>query len=213
MNGNIQTQDFDGPRSPASVKTAPIVMVVLAATMIGASSGVLIADRNALLLLKENVASRLAGVRSYLLATPDTASAKPETPDVIPTGLPSVVAIHYSSKPDSTHMAFELQVTDLVRTGKLRNPDRIYFDLQDRSQEQGTFKRLKKQKTISIAGNLLTGVRIAQRKQGATRIVLDLKCFCDFTYQTSPGPPSRLMVEIWPRPGGAPASNAQHSTS
>ena len=102
-------------------------------------------------------------------------------------------------------MAFDLQATDLVRTGKLRNPDRIYFDLQDRSQERGTLKRLKKQKTISIAGNLLTGVRIAQRKQGATRIVLDLKCFCDFTYQTSPGSPSRLVVEIWPRPGGATA--------
>ena len=110
-------------------------------------------------------------------------------------------------------MAFDLQATDLVRTGKLRNPDRIYFDLQDRSQERGTLKRLKKQKTISIAGNLLTGVRIAQRKQGATRIVLDLKCFCDFTYQTSPGSPSRLVVEVRARRTGPSAANAQRSAS
>ncbi len=201
MNGNIQ----------ASVKTTPVAMVIMAAAMIGASSGVVIADRDASFL--KNLASQFAGVRRYLLATPDTASAKPETPNVIPTGLSSVAAIHYFPKPDSTHMAFDLQATELVRTGKLRNPDRIYFDLQARSREQGASKRLKTQKTISIPGNLLTGVRISQLKQGATRIVLDLKCSCDFTYQTSPGPPSRLTVEIRPRPNGASGSNAQRGAS
>jgi hypothetical protein len=213
MNGNIQTQGFDAPKSPASAKNGPVVLVVLAATMIGASSGVLIADRDALFDLKKNLASNLAGVRSYLLATPDNANSKPETPNVIPTGRPSIVAIQYSSQPDSTHMAFDLQATDLVRTGRLRNPDRIYFDLQDRSREQGTLKRPKMQKTVSIAGNLLTGVRISQRKQGAMRIVLDLKCTCDFTYKTSPGPPSRLMVEIRPRTASASSSSPQRDAS
>jgi hypothetical protein len=196
-------QYFDGRKSPTPVKTTPIVMIILAATMIGAPSGLLIADRDALPLLKKNIASQLAGVRSYLLAGADTASAKPETPEVIPTGLSSIVAIYYSSKPDSAYMAFDLGVVDLVRAGKLRSPDRIYFDLQDRSREQGTSRRLKTQKAVSIAGNLLTGVRISQRKPGATRVVLDLKRSCDFTYQTSPGPPSRLMVEIRPCPTGA----------
>ncbi len=213
VNGNIQVQDFGGPKSPTSVRTAPVVMVVLAATMIGASSGVLLADRDALLLLKSNLASRLAGVRGYLFSSADTATAKPETPNVIPTGLSTVAAIHYSSKPASAHLAFDLQAMDLVRTGKLRSPDRIYFDLKDRSLEQGTLKRPKMQKTISIAGNLLTGVRISQRRQGATRIVLDLKCSCDFTYQTSPGSPSRLMVDVRPRPTGTSPADAQRSAS
>ena len=103
-------------------------------------------------------------------------------------------------------MAFDLEAVDLVRTGMLRSPDRIYFDLQDRSRKQDTLRRLKTQKTVSIAGDLLTGVRISQRKPGATRIVLDLKRSCDFTYQTSPGNPSRLMVEIRPCPAGGAAS-------
>ncbi len=188
-------------------------MVVWVATMIGVSSGVLIADRGAWLLLKNNLASQIAIVRSYLFATPDNASAKPEPPNVIPTGFSSIVAIQYSSQPDSTHMQFDLQATDLVRTGKLRNPDRIYFDLQDRGREQGALKGTIKQKVISIAGNFLTAVRISQRKQGATRIVLDLKCSCDFTYQTSLGPPVRLMVEVRPRPTGASASNSQRNVS
>jgi hypothetical protein len=213
MNGNIQTQDSDGRKSPASLKTAPVILVVLAATMIGASSGVLLADRDALLLVEKNLAARLASVRGYLLAPPDTASAKPETYNVIPTGLSSVVAIQYSSNPDSTRMAFDVQAMDLVQTGRLRNPDRIYFDLQVRGPEHVASKRLKTQKTVNIAGNLLTRVRISQRKQGATRIVLDLKCSCDFTHQTSPGTPSRLMVEIRPRPTVASSSSSERSAS
>jgi hypothetical protein len=203
VNGNSRMQDFDGPKSPTPAKAAPIVMVVVAATMIGAASGILIADQDALLRLQKNIASQLAGVRGCMLASAETASAKPETPKVIPTGLSSIGAIYYSSKPDSAHMAFDLEAAHLVRTGKLRSPDRIYFDLQDRSLERGTLRRLKTQKAVSIAGDLLTGVRISQREPGATRIVFDLKRSCDFTYQTSPGPPSRLMVEIRPCPTGA----------
>jgi hypothetical protein len=185
VNGNNEMQDFEGPKAPTPVKIAPIVMLILAMTMVGASSGIIIADRDALPFLKQNIASQLAGVRNYLL---DTASAKPETPTVIQTGISSIVAIYYSSKPDSARVAFDLEKAELVRAEELRSPDRIYFDLQARSREQGASRRMKTQKAVSIAGNLLTRVRIAQRKPGATRIVLDLKRSCDFTYQTSPGP-------------------------
>jgi hypothetical protein len=204
VNGNNEMQDFEGPKAPTPVKIAPIVMLILAMTMVGASSGIIIADRDALPFLKQNIASQLAGVRNYLL---DTASAKPETPTVIQTGISSIVAIYYSSKPDSARVAFDLEKAELVRAEELRSPDRIYFDLQARSREQGASRRMKTQKAVSIAGNLLTRVRIAQRKPGATRIVLDLKRSCDFTYQTSPGPPSRLMVENRPRPTDSSASN------
>ena len=203
MNRYIETQDFDEPKSPQRVRIVPIVMIVMAAMMIGATSGVLIADRNALLFLENDIASQLARVRGYLRASANTASAKPEAPKGIPTGLSSIIAIHYSSKPGSTQMAFDLEAVDLVRTGKLRSPDRIYFDLQDRSREQGTLRRLKTQKAVSIDGDLLTRVRISQGQPGATRIVLDLRRSCDFTYQTSPGSPSRLLVEIRPCTTGA----------
>lgn len=203
VNANSQMQDFDGSRSLPHVKTMPIVMIMLAATLIGAPCGILVADRNILPGLEQNIASKLVSVRSYLLGSADAASAKPETPEVIPTGLASIVAIYYSSKPDSTRVEFDLEALDLVRTEKLRRPDRIYFDLQDRRPGKGTFRQLKNQKAVSIAGNLLTGVRIAQRKPGATRIVLDLNRSCDYTYQTSDGAHSRLMVEIRPRPNGA----------
>ncbi len=203
---NIGMHDFYGTRSPRPIKATPIVMIVLAATMIGTSSGVLIADRNALFFLRENAAAQFALVRGYLKGNAITSSPKPAAPTVISTGLSSIIALSYSSEADSAHLSFDLEDTTLVRTGKLRSPDRIYFDLQERSREQGTSKQLKPQKAISIAGNLLTTVRISQSKLGATRIVLDLKSPCDFTYQTPLGPPSRLVVEIRPRPTTATSS-------
>jgi hypothetical protein len=152
VNGNIEIQDFGGPKSPTPMKTMPMVMVILAATIIGAPCGILIAERDALPLLKENIASQLADVRSHLLVSANAASAKPEIPEVIPIGLSSIVAIYYSSKLDSAHIAFDLEAADLVRTGMLRSPDRIYFDLQDRSREQGLLRQLKTQKAAASSG-------------------------------------------------------------
>jgi hypothetical protein len=202
-NANIEMQGFDGPKSPTVARTMPVAVVMLAAMMIGTPCGILMADRDILPFLKQNIASQLASVRNYLLVNADTAGAKPETSEVIMTGLASIVAIHYSSRTDSAHVAFDLESMDLVRTERLRGPDRIYFDLQDRSREQGIVRRMKTKKAVSIAGSLLTRVRIARRNPGTTRIVLDLKRSCDYTYQTLSGPHSRLMVEIRPRPNSA----------
>ncbi len=196
-------QESYGPKPQIPVRIAPFIMVIVAATMIGASSAVLIADRDAFPLVQRSIDLQLAKIRSYLLARDETAGAKPETTTVIRTGLSSIVAIDYSSTPDSAQVAFDLEAMDVVRSGRLRSPDRIYFDLQDRSRGQGASRQAQSQKTVSIAGNLLTRVRIAQSKPGTTRIVLDLKRYCNFMYKASPGPPSRLIVEIRPRETGA----------
>ncbi len=206
-------QPFDEPKSVTPVKPATIAMVLVTMTMIGTFSGIFIADPDALLLLKQTFASQLGSVRGYLIPNANATGAKAEIPDVIPIGHSSILAMEYSSKPGSTHIAFHLQATDLVRTGRLRSPDRIYFDLQNRSREQGALRQLNTQKAVRIAGNLLTMVRISQRKQGATRIVLDLERSCDFTYQTVSGSPARLMVEIRPRPTDAFTSDESKQRS
>jgi hypothetical protein len=206
VDANIEMRGFDRQTSPTPVKTMPIAMVMLAAMMIGTPCGILIADQDILPFVRQNIASQLACVRSYLRIGADSAKAKPEAPDAILTGLASVVAIYYSSEPDSTQVAFDVEAVDLVQTEKLHGPDRIYFDLQDRGREQGRVRRLKTRKAVSIGGNLLTRIRIAQQKPGITRIVLDLKRSCHYTYQTSSGPNSRLMVEIRPRTNSASTS-------
>ncbi len=196
MNENIGIQDLEGSRSSTRAKTASGVVVMLVATLIGIPAGLLTADQDLLNSIRQDLGSQVDCVRRYLVISPDTASAQPQTPEIIQTGLSSIAAIHYSSKPGYAHVAFDLEAVELVRTGKLGSPDRIYVDLKDRHRGQGTLRREKAQKAISLAGDLLTGVRISQREQGALRIVFDLKSPCDFTYQTSPGPHSGLVVEI-----------------
>ncbi len=95
-------------------------------------------------------------------------------------------------------MDIDLESTELVGTGVLAGPDRIYIDLQESQPVQGEAGRLKAQKTVSVDGDPVARVRIAEREAGAMRIVLDLNRSCDFKYQILPGSPSRLVLEIRP---------------
>lgn len=185
---------------------AAFIMIIVASTLLGASMGIVIAEPGILSDLKKTgKPEQLAGN----IVTP-AASAKPEIPKpevppastvpstVLSTGLSPMGTIEYSPQLDSASLTFDLEGEDLIQTGKLSGPDRIYVDLQDHRMEPGTPQLLKAQKKIGIDGDLVTGVRIAQWDTGAMRIVLDLKHPCSFTYRISPGPHSRLIIELRP---------------
>ncbi len=203
MTGNMDMQGYGSPKNLQPARSMPMVMVVLAAMMIGTPSGILLAERNAFPLLEQKIAAGFAGIRGYLPSNAAVESAETETPEVIQTGIHSVAAMYYSSNPDSARMAFDLNAANLVETGTLRRPDRIYIDLKHSGIDKREAKRAKAQKTLNIGGDLLSGVRISQRKSGTTRIVLDLARSCDFTYQTLPGPLSRLLIRLRPHESAA----------
>jgi len=218
VRGSTGMKDFDEPKSPTTVKTAAIVMIIVAATIVGAGSGILIANQDLLLGLAGKIAQQFPGA----LATTKSEIPGPQgleavesrgqpVSKAIPTGLSSIGAIRYSMQSGSANVAFDLDEMDLVRTGRLDSPERIYIDLQDHRREQGALGRLQSQKTLQIDGDALTRVRISQWESGAMRIVLDLKRSCDFTYQISPGPPSRLIIQLGPRPTSASAPKLVNS--
>ncbi len=207
------------PKPPKPPKNAPTALVVMAAIVIGAASGILIADRNSGSALKGNVTGQLARIPNNQTASVHPAETKPKIPapenppaskpqaenpsKVIPIGLSSLDAIRYSVQSGSIHMDFDLESTKLVGTGVLAGPDRIYIDLQESRRVQGEVGRLK---TVSVDGDPVARVRIAEREAGAVRIVLDLSRSCDFKYQILPGSPSRLVLEIRPRAAGTSLS-------
>jgi hypothetical protein len=205
MTASIENRQSDGLNSSIPTKIAPIVLIVLTATMIGTCCGILVAEGNALPLIKQTIASQLETISSFLNISANVADAKLEAPEVILTGYPPVSAIYLSKDLSSTSIAFETEAMDIIRTEKLRNPDRIYFDLKNRVRESRV-KELKAQKAIGIAGDLLGGVRISQRSSGVTRIVLDLNHGCDYTYQISQGAGSRLRIKIMPHPNSVSIS-------
>ncbi len=207
-------RDLVRPKPPTPKRNTSVVVAVVAATMMGATFGLLIADREAFLVLKRNISRHLAGPKPPVGRPSDVkpqnalqglkAARSQEEPGskIVPIGLSPIGALRYSPQSGSVHLVFDLEAASLVGTGKLDSPDRIYFDLQEISRGQGHAGQLRAPKAVSINDDPVTGVRIAQRESGAMRIVLDLSRSCDFTYQISTGPPSRLTVELRPHATG-----------
>jgi hypothetical protein len=207
------------PTSTPPRNIAPAVMILLASVMLGAASGIVIADRNAFSVLKDAIPRELARLFSSQPASPRAEGVNPDVPvvqavqpaipqaehvsKVIPIGLSSIDAIRYSPQSDSARIDFSLEALDLVGTGVLGNPDRVYLDLQEGRGERGMAGPLKARKVIRVDDDMVTGVRISQWESGAMRIVLDLGRSCDFTHQILPGSPSRLSVQLRPRTAGA----------
>lgn len=201
--------DFRESESPTPRNAGPLVLIVLFFTVLGSFMGLMMADRDALSALKTETASMIpADVRSLLndLATKisgtvskkDAESQAESATEDIPTGLASVSAIHYSVNADSTQLIFDLADVDLIHTGKLANPDRVYVDLQKKSRKQAVSKALQTNKEFSLHSDLIAGIRISLQEPGVMRIVLDLKKSCDFTYQIPRESPSRLIVQLQP---------------
>ena len=74
---------------------------------------------------------------------------------------------------------------------RLTNPERIYFDLHDTSIAPDI------DTDIEIEDALLVRVRVAQPKDGITRVVLETKGSPNFSVSMEPSP-YRLVVEVHP---------------
>lgn len=185
------------------------MMIVLAAAIIGAVLGIMIASQNALPGLNAKVASLIpadigrllddlkAQISGIVNGSDKESYAETEF-EAIPTGLISLDTIHYSPEANSAQMMFDLEDMQLIGTGRLSSPDRVYVDLQNIHWEQDTFKGIKTLKALDINGDLVSRVRIKKRESGVTRIVLDLTKCCDFTYDIPQQSPSRLIVRLQP---------------
>jgi hypothetical protein len=128
---------------------------------------------------------------------------------VIATGFPSIGTVRYSSQSDCARFDFDLESMDLVGTGELTGPDRIYIDLEETGHDPDASGPLEMQKALSINGDLVTRVRLIKWESGAVQIVLDLKQACSFTYQAPPGHKDRLHVELRQRTIGLPKDSSQ----
>lgn len=82
------------------------------------------------------------------------------------------------------------------QSGRLQNPERIYFDLFDTDLaasfggHNGT--------TIEVKDPYVSRIRAVQTSGHNTRIVLDLKCACDYTAVSPDKPPYGLSILVQP---------------
>jgi len=119
-------------------------------------------------------------------------------------GMPTVQHVRCALTPDGTEVVIDLEDAVQYVSGRLANPDRIYFDLHA-ARPSPALLRSK----IRVSGDLLTQVRVAQNQGGVVRVVLDVNGVRDYAASLM-HKPSRLVIELY---GTAGARNAPVQTA
>src|SRR6266851_5346153 len=111
--------------------------------------------------------------------------------------VPRLRRIGTSASGDSTRVTIDLE--DLVQyaSARIRNPDRIFFDLH----AARLTPELARQ-NIHVEGDLLSAVRVAQNQAGVVRVVLNVNGVKDYTASLLSNPP-QLVIDLYPDSRGA----------
>src|SRR6266851_3221211 len=105
---------------------------------------------------------------------------------------PRLRRITASAAADSTRVTIDLE--DLVQyaSARIRNPDRIFFDLH----AARLTPELARQ-NIHVEGDLLSAVRVAQNQTGVVRVVLNVNGVKDYIASLLTNPP-QLVIDLYP---------------
>jgi N-acetylmuramoyl-L-alanine amidase len=118
---------------------------------------------------------------------------------------PQIRKISAKASQNSTRVTIELESGVQYISGRIANPDRIYFDLQNAKLAP----QLAHSK-VRTEGTLLSAVRVAQNPMGIVRIVLDVNGVTDYSASLL-NHPSRLVVDLYAN--GKPAQAVQTAKS
>jgi N-acetylmuramoyl-L-alanine amidase len=106
-------------------------------------------------------------------------------------GIPRVRRIAASASADSTRITIDLEDSVQYTSARIKNPDRIFFDLHAARLTPEVAKG-----SIRVEGDLLTDVRVAQNKAGVVRIVFNVSGVKDYTASLANNPP-RLIIDLY----------------
>jgi N-acetylmuramoyl-L-alanine amidase len=136
----------------------------------------------------------------------ETREDLPPLPPASPSGgVPRVRRISTKASADSTRVIIDLEDTVQYSSARIRNPDRIFFDIHDARLTPEVAKA-----AIRIDGDLLTGVRAAQNHAGIVRVVLDVNGVKDYNATLQDNPPE-LIIDLYPNSGTTRAARTKRS--
>jgi N-acetylmuramoyl-L-alanine amidase len=119
-------------------------------------------------------------------------------------GAPRVRRITTKASAESTRVTIDLEDTVQYSSARIRNPDRIFFDIHAARLTPEVAKA-----SIRVEGDLLTAVRAAQNHAGIVRVVLDVNGVKDYTATLQDNPPE-LIIDLYPNSGATRTAKAQH---
>src|SRR5260370_15380467 len=108
-----------------------------------------------------------------------------------PSALPRVQRIRAAANGDATRVTIALQDSVQFVSGRIGNPDRIFFDLHSARLTPEVARG-----NIRVEGGLLTAVRVAQNHGGVVRVVLDVNGVKDYAAVLAGNPP-QLVIDLY----------------
>jgi N-acetylmuramoyl-L-alanine amidase len=137
-----------------------------------------------------------AGKRDEPVELARSASDEAPLPPASPSaGAPRVRRITTKASADSTRVIIDLEDTVQYSSARIRNPDRIFFDIHSARLTPEVAKA-----GVHVEGELLTAVRAAQNHAGIVRVVLDVNGVKDYTATLQDNPPE-LIIDLYPNSG------------
>jgi N-acetylmuramoyl-L-alanine amidase len=133
-----------------------------------------------------------------------SAAEKAVVPSVTSGRAPQIRRISAKSLQNSTRVTIDLDGSVQYVSGRIANPDRIYFDLH-----AAKLTPLLAHTKIKTEGTILSGVRVAQNPSGIVRVVLDVNGVTDYSAtlqnnssqglqaQTLKPGPCRLVIDLY----------------
>jgi N-acetylmuramoyl-L-alanine amidase len=107
------------------------------------------------------------------------------------TEIPRVRRIRAAANGDATRVTIDLEDSVQYASGRIANPDRIFFDLHAARLTPEVARG-----NIHVDGSLLTAVRVAQNHDGVVRVVLDVNGVKDYTASLTSNP-AQLVIDLY----------------
>jgi len=117
--------------------------------------------------------------------------------------VPRIQRIRTNVTGGSTQVIIELEDSVQYASGRIGNPDRIYFDLHAARLSPAVARG-----NVHVSGDLLSKVRVAQNQAGIVRIVLDVNGVKDYAASMSKKP-TRLTIELYSAASPAKAGTTE----
>jgi N-acetylmuramoyl-L-alanine amidase len=113
------------------------------------------------------------------------------------TDIPRVRRIRAGANGEATRVTIDLDDTVQYTSGRIPNPDRIFFDLHAAKLAPEVARG-----NVHVEGDLLSAVRVAQNHAGVVRVVLDVNGVKDYTASLTKNP-AQLLIDLY---GNSPAA-------
>ncbi len=149
---------------------------------------------------RREILETLAGLAlvksSGSVATPASETARTSDPrktpeeSLGPRNIPSVRRITTASAAGTSRVVIELDEQVTYQSGRIANPDRIYFDLY-----RARISAELPSRNITVKGSLVKSIRVAQNHSGVVRVVFDVAGVKDYTASLL-NDPTRLVVDM-----------------